>query len=151
MNSSYEEIAYEEIVKNWNNRYQWKDWNKCLYIAANIPGTYIPCTLEEKIWRFVNNWQKECAVAAALHLEFYDDTHNYFHTGAGKPTPDFKDKEGKTYELKNTPKYSYNDIHWWGADFHLWYGDKTKHLYKQQANGQYIDIMPLEIELIKEI
>ena len=144
----YEEVPYKDIVANWENRHEWSEWKKCIYIALNIPKTEVSCSVEEKIWRFVNNWQKECAVAKALGIKFYDDTHNCFHSGSGLPTPDFIDKKGKTYELKNTKKYAYNDRHWWGADYHLYYDEKENVLYEQIPDGSYIAIMDIAINAV---
>lgn len=144
----YEEIPYKDIVEHWENRHEWDQWKKCIYIAANIPGTEVPCTIDEKIWRFVNNWQKECAVAKALGIKFYNETHDYFHSGGGSPLPDFIDEKGKTYELKNTKKYAYDDKHWWGADTHLYYNGYEGILYEQIPDGSYIPIIDIRIDTV---
>lgn len=148
MNLLYEEVPYALIDKNWNNRANWEEYNKCIYIALNIPATEVACTPDEKIARFTRNWKTETAVAKKLDLHFYDNTHEYFHSGSGDPLPDFIDDQGKTYELKNTNKYAYDDHHWWGADVHLYYDHYEGIVYEQIADGRYL---PLEYVSVREL
>lgn len=136
----YTEMPYSIIDAHWDNRFNWDDYQVCKYIAINIPGTEVSCSLDKKIERFLINWKIEEKIRNLLDLQYYDDTHSCFHTGQGLPIPDFKNADNITYELKTTKKYKYNDKHWWNADIHLYYNVKTNKLYQQLHNNSYIEI-----------
>lgn len=140
---------YETIEANWKNRYEWEGWQECLFIASQIGATESNFTLEEKVERFVWNWKVESTIADALHLEFFEDGHDYLHPGFGTRTPDLKGNN-LTYEVKTTSKYEYDDRHWGNADVHLYYNKYTGMLYEQLPDNHYHFIMSLDIKPLGE-
>lgn len=148
-NLTYSYQLYDEIINNWSNHLEWSGWKESLYIAVNIPGTKQKETPAHKVFRFARNHQIEKEVAKAMDIEFYDDSHLIFHTGWGDKSPDFKDRNNKTYELKTTTKYDYDAEEWWDADVHLYYDIKDQILYEQIPDGSYIAIMEIKMRLIQ--
>lgn len=149
MNSLLDDsVEYEDIVLNWKNRYHWKDWNRCLWIASNIPNSKLGLCGEARVRLFTNNFKLEEAVERYLGIHFADLTHLTLHTGSGKPTPDFTDDEGKTYELKSRRNRKvappYWCANWYNADVHLLYERETNHLLIQHQFGEFEDLGELK-------
>lgn len=127
-------VDYEEFARNVYNP-SWQGWKTIAKIESKCkPSYYYRGNVVAHAICFLNNYFLEKAIKEAMDLEFYGEDHDKWYCYSGVNTPDFIDKNGVTYELKQMKDldrlYSIPIEDWHNCDIKLAYIRMSDALYK---------------------
>ena len=126
-------VDYNEFARNVFNP-EWTGWKTVALIEKKCyPSRVYKGVIQHAIC-FLNNWFLEQKVKDYLNLDYISDDHERWYATRGTNIPDFKDKNGVTYELKQgryfDGVYSIPDCDWHKCNVRLYYARETQTLYK---------------------
>lgn len=148
-------VDYEVLYRNCLN-VEWSEWPKIYEIMRNVeesgsPSWKYPFNPLMHLVQFMNNYLLEKKVKEKLQLEWNNNDHAVLVEKAGSDVPDYIDKAGSTYELKqgNGFERAANIRNWHNADIKLFYntGDKTLYYYHSKI-GNFEKICELRAEYV---